>query len=171
MFKKLSTQAKLALVGYTILVLSIFQPYNNVSNDQIDIDKKYHFYSRVVYSLFMVVPILISVYTINCLTMGSAKGGPVCGVISWVNSITIFFWAALIGIFSLLSIKSSKNTFMTNTMMMQPNDMRPGLSVAMDPTTSSSIMSGGINSSISSNMSDDPINVSQGVSTTSELLM
>jgi nitrogen fixation/metabolism regulation signal transduction histidine kinase len=179
MFKNFSAQAKLALLGYAILyavlILSIFKSSNDKSNND-GINPEYRRYiiiTMIVYSLFIIISILISVYTINCLTMGSTKGGPICEIISWVKSIVIFFPAIVFAIFSLLSINTEKSNFMSSNMM-KPNDMRPGVNVAMDPTNMSNttVISGGTNNnSIIGDTIGDPINISQGTNNTSELLM
>jgi uncharacterized membrane protein len=98
--KNLSKQAKLALFGYIILILSVFLPYK--LSDEED-DNNYYLKERVIYSVIMLLPIFISVFTINCMVTGTSTKG--CGSLSWINAVLVFIWALLVFIFSFKLMK------------------------------------------------------------------
>lgn len=110
MFKNLSKQGMLAVVGYILLVLSVFLPYK-LSDDPLD--NKYYFGERFVYVIVMLLPILISVKTIDCMVSGVSGGNKMCGVLSWLNSVSIFVWALLVLIFSISMFKAEKKNVVT----------------------------------------------------------
>jgi hypothetical protein len=97
----ISNQAKFALIGYIILILSVFLPYK-LSDDEND--TQYYLKERIIYSILMILPIFISVFTINCMVTGSATRG--CGLLSWMNGLIVFIWALLTFLFSLTLIKN-----------------------------------------------------------------
>ena len=141
-----SKQAKLAIVGYTILILSVFLPNNRIATESelfdptINNHKNYHFYSRVFYCLAMVLPMLISVYTINCMTMGSIQGGKnICSALSWVNSLSVFVWAILVALLSFSAYKTVTPTSTVPTITMHPDDViniqQGPPAVSTDPVT------------------------------------
>ena len=98
----LSDPAKLAVLGYGILLLSILLPLNQMRMDETNnVEKKYNLGERMFAILFMLIPIVVSILTINCISVGSAKGGLPCSILSWVNAISVFLWSALVFVFSL----------------------------------------------------------------------
>ncbi len=104
--KNLSKQATLALVGYIILILSVFLPYKLSDEEN---DNNYYLKERIIYSIIMLIPIFISVFTINCMVTGASTKG--CGPLSWINAILVFIWALLVFLFSFKLMKSSVEDF------------------------------------------------------------
>jgi hypothetical protein len=97
-----STQAQVAMLGYVILAVSIMLPVN--------IEKEeYNLTERVVSLLMMVLPMVVSVYTINCLVKGSSKGGLPCDVLAWLNSGSILVWSVLVLVLTLLIYSNGGN--------------------------------------------------------------
>ncbi len=91
MFKNLSKQAKYALVGYVILIVALFLPYNITDDEN---DKNYYLKDRIIYVLVLLIPVFISVFTINCMVKGTAATG--CGTLSWIHAIAVFVWGLLV---------------------------------------------------------------------------
>tara|TARA_Y100000389_G_C17277701_1_gene421287 strand:- start:91 stop:702 length:612 start_codon:yes stop_codon:yes gene_type:complete len=90
-----STQAQVAMLGYVVLAVAIMLPVN--------IEKEeYNLTERIVSLLMMVLPMVVSVYTINCLVKGSSKGGVPCDVLAWLNSGSILVWSVLVLVLTLL---------------------------------------------------------------------
>jgi hypothetical protein len=90
-----STQAQVAMLGYIILAVAIMLPVN--------IEKEeYNLTERVVSLLMMLLPMVVSIYTINCLVKGSSKGGLPCDVLAWLNSSSILVWSILVLVLTLL---------------------------------------------------------------------
>lgn len=119
MLRNLSKQATLALVGYIILIVSVFLPYK--VSDEPD-NNKYYFSERVIYSIVMLIPILISIYTINCMVLGR-KGGGVCGALSWMNALSVFGWALLVLFYSLTMFHKSKQTTLYAPITIRTDDL------------------------------------------------
>ena len=98
-----SNQAKLAVLGYALLSLAFFLPVR----DPMAPEQKYNLPERALSFIVMLLPITVSVYTINCMVVGKAKGGMPCNVLAWLNSISVFLWCGLVLIFTLLLLNSS----------------------------------------------------------------
>lgn len=58
------------------------------------------FGSRLLFVLFMLIPIALSVYSINCFVVGG------CHVWSWLNAVGIIVWVLLFGL-SILAFRSA----------------------------------------------------------------
>lgn len=99
-----SNQAKLAVLGYALLSLAFFLPVK----DPLAPEQEYNLPERVISFLVMLLPITVSVYTINCMVVGKANGGMPCNVLAWLNSVSVFLWCVLVLIFTLLLLNSSK---------------------------------------------------------------
>ena len=77
---KLVDQARVALISYIVIWLATFVPTK--------LDKpRYRIKERVSLTFLMLVPTLLSVYTINCLVTGK------CEVYAWINAISVVFFA------------------------------------------------------------------------------
>jgi len=101
--KYFSNQAKLALVGYALLSISFFLPVNNPNEPP----QEYNLSERLLSFIVMLLPITISVYTINCMVVGTERGGMPCNVLAWLNSASVFVWCGLILLFTLLLLNSN----------------------------------------------------------------
>ena len=83
----LSLQGKITLLAYSIIMISFFIP---LKGDR-SIDKK------LALSIVMLIPISISIYSINCLVKGSKwKFGLGCNVLAWINSLSVLVSAVIL---------------------------------------------------------------------------
>ena len=101
--KYFSNQAKLAIVGYVLLSLAFFLPIKGPENKEV----KYNLSERVLSFAAMLIPIIISVYTINCMVVGVSEGGIPCNVLAWLNSISVFVWSFIILLGTLMLLNTS----------------------------------------------------------------
>jgi hypothetical protein len=79
----LTKPAFLAAISYVILAFAILLPFN--IGDGI----RYSFGYRFLLFLLMLVPIILSVYSVNCMWVGK------CYIWSWVNAVVIAAWVML----------------------------------------------------------------------------
>ena len=89
---------KLSLLGYTILLLSVFIPYQDTKKKMLP----YKLEKRLQVLFLMLFPISVSLYTINCMVVGK------CELWAWYNSFIIFIWCSLvffIGLCSKMNLK------------------------------------------------------------------
>lgn len=84
--------AIIAFIGYVIMALVILLPFEYPVYDEVN-DKtyvvKYDFGQRLVTLLLLTIPIILSVYTINCLIAGK------CLTWSYIISIMTVFWVLM----------------------------------------------------------------------------
>lgn len=104
--KYFSTQAKIAVVGYILLILAILVPVPNNSLDKTN--DHYNLGERIICILGLMIPMAISVYTINCMVKGISKGGMPCTVLAWLNSLSVVVWCALVLILTLILLLKNK---------------------------------------------------------------
>ena len=107
--KYFSLQAKVAIVGYLILIGAILVPLPEPHLKNNNMKKPYNLGERLVSILGLLVPMIISIYTINCMVKGSSKGGMPCTVLAWLNSISVLVWASLVLILTLLLLNNGSN--------------------------------------------------------------
>lgn len=100
--KYFTTQAQVAILGYLILSVAILLPVNMNGEE-------YNFLERVLSLLMMALPMVVTVYTINCLVLGTNKGGLPCGLLAWLNSGAILLWSVLILILTLMLYATNGN--------------------------------------------------------------
>jgi hypothetical protein len=93
--KRFTTQAQVAILGYIILSVAILLPVN-VEKEQ------YNLTERILSLVMMLLPMIVTVYTINCLVVGSNKGGLPCELLAWLNSGSILIWSILVLVLTLL---------------------------------------------------------------------
>ena len=111
--KYFSRQAQVAMLGYLVLAVAILLPINlNI--------KEYNLSERILSLLMMLLPMIVSVYTINCLVTGSSKGGMPCDVLAWLNSGSILVWSILVLILTLLMY--SGTGVVSNNMVLKNNN-------------------------------------------------
>lgn len=98
----LSKPATLAAISYMIMSLAILLPFNVTSTDPIlgQSLQNYDFGRKLLVVIIMLIPMGLSIYSINCMMMGK------CFVWSWVNAIAIAGWVILFLIASVLSFDS-----------------------------------------------------------------
>ena len=95
---KISKQMKLTLLGYVILLISIFIPYQDTNKKLLS----YNLEKRIQTFILMLIPISVSLYSINCMVIGK------CELWAWYNSFIIFIWSSivfLIGLCSKMNLK------------------------------------------------------------------
>ena len=107
--KYLSLQAKVAIVGYLILIVAILVPLPEPHLKNNDMKKPYNLGERLVSILGLLIPMVISIYTINCMVKGSSKGGMPCTVLAWLNSVSVLVWASLVLVLTLVLLNNSSN--------------------------------------------------------------
>ena len=56
----------------------------------------------------MLLPIVISVYTINCMVVGVSDGGIPCNLLAWLNSLSVFVWSFIILLGTLMLLNTTK---------------------------------------------------------------
>ena len=94
--KYFSDQAKLAILGYILLSVSYFVENSDKENEA-------NLRVKVLNYVLMLFPILISIYTLNCVVVGVDKGGVPCHVLSWLNSGSILVCSILILVITLMN--------------------------------------------------------------------
>lgn len=94
-FKHLSSPAIVALVGYAILVFIVLLPVDMYTYDdkaEKYAKQPYSFPRRLLVALLLLFPFLLSVYSVNCMMVGS------CVTWSWIVAIITVLWAAIIAV-------------------------------------------------------------------------
>lgn len=97
---ELSKPAGLAAIAYLIMGLVILLPLNIGGKDPIygeELGKGYNLTRRILIVLVMLIPIGLSIYSINCMMVGK------CVIWSWVNALIIAVWVLLFLIAALMS--------------------------------------------------------------------
>jgi hypothetical protein len=90
---KLATPAYVVAIGYLIVLIVILLPFN--INDVIDPDvaasmsPKYNLAERLFIIFLMLVPFILSVYSVNCFVVGK------CIVWSWIHAVIILLWVIM----------------------------------------------------------------------------
>jgi len=88
----LQAPAYVAAVAYLIMVITILMPFEFPAYDEVTGEEyvvKYDFGQRLIALLLMTIPIVLSIYTINCMITGD------CRMWSWVVSIVTVIWVAI----------------------------------------------------------------------------
>jgi len=87
----LSKPALLAAISYVILAFTIILPFN------IGDGYTYSFGYRMLLLLILLIPIALSVYSVNCMYVGK------CYVWSWVNGVVLAIWVLMFVLAVLMS--------------------------------------------------------------------
>lgn len=88
----LTMPAVIAFVAYLVLAFVIIMPFEFPVTDEATGESyivKYDFAQRLIILLLMLIPIALSIYTINCMMAGN------CKVWSYVVSVLTVFWIGL----------------------------------------------------------------------------
>ena len=88
--------ALLAMISYVILSFVILLPLNNTYTNDAGQAVKDTFWARVLLVIILLIPIALSVYSINCMVVGG------CHIWAWVQGIIIAFWVLLFIIASIV---------------------------------------------------------------------
>jgi hypothetical protein len=90
---KLATPAYAVAVGYLIVLIVILLPFNisNVIDPVVAVrmSPEYNLAERLFIILLMLVPFILSVYSVNCLVVGK------CVVWSWVHAVIVLLWVIM----------------------------------------------------------------------------
>lgn len=103
---KLRAPAFIAAAAYLVLVVVILLPFEFPAYDELTGEEyivKYDVGQRIIALLLMTIPIVLSIYTINCMVAGN------CLVWSYVVSIVTVIWVAIFIITALLYTFRVKN--------------------------------------------------------------
>jgi len=95
----ITTPAVMALIAYIVLAFVIVLPFEFPVTDQETGQEyivKYDFAQRLIVLLLMLIPIALSVYTINCMMAGN------CILWSYVVSFLSVFWVVLFVIMAVI---------------------------------------------------------------------
>uniref|UniRef100_A0A6C0BEU9 Uncharacterized protein n=1 Tax=viral metagenome TaxID=1070528 RepID=A0A6C0BEU9_9ZZZZ len=104
----LSQPAILASISYIFLAFMILMPFGVATNES---GKRYDFGSRLLIVLIMLIPIGLSIYSINCMVVGG------CTVWAWIQGVALALWVILFVLASILAGQNSSSD-VTNTMIM-----------------------------------------------------
>lgn len=96
---QLSKPAVLAAVAYLVMAFVILIPLDSGKCDP-QSGECYNFGRRFLTLILMLIPIGLSIYSINCMVVGK------CLIWSWVNSIIIAAWVLL---FLIAIVMSTEN--------------------------------------------------------------
>lgn len=97
----LSRPAYIAAVAYMIMALVILLPFNvSFSEESEQISTAYRFTQRAHMLMLLVIPIGLSIYSINCFVVGK------CVTWGYVNAIAIVVWVLLFVLASMISTQS-----------------------------------------------------------------
>jgi hypothetical protein len=89
---KISTPAIISLIAYIVLALVIILPFEFPVTDERTgevVVVKYDIVERLIVLLLLLIPIALSVYTINCMMSGN------CVLWSYIISLISVFWVIL----------------------------------------------------------------------------
>ncbi len=106
-----SKPAFLAAISYIIMAFTIIMPFN------IGDGMPYSFGYRFLLLLIMLIPIVLSVYSVNCMFVGK------CYLWSWVNAVAIAAWVLLFVLAVVLS--STRSAYQVGSISMQTVDEEP----------------------------------------------
>ena len=90
---RISSPAIVALVGYAVLIFIVLLPVDMYVYDDKQgqyVRRRYSFGYRVLIAMLLLLPFLLSVYSVNCMVVGD------CILWSWIVAILTLLWAVLI---------------------------------------------------------------------------
>lgn len=90
-----SFQAAVAAVGYILVAIALFIPVKPADEKKAT-EYEYRMADRFVVLLVMLIPMALSVYTIDCMVEGQ------CQPWAWVNSVMVFVWSVVIFVVSIV---------------------------------------------------------------------
>ena len=89
----ITAPALVTLVGYAILVFIVLLPLDMYTYDEKtgkNVKQRYSFGYRFIIALLLLFPFLLSVYSVNCMMVGS------CKTWSWIIALITLLWAIVI---------------------------------------------------------------------------
>lgn len=102
---KLTPPANIALVAYVIMGIVLLFPFEYPVYDEhtgTTFIVKYDIGERLLMVILMTIPVVLSVYTINCLILGN------CVTWSYVLSLVTVFWVAVFVLLAFIYTFSKK---------------------------------------------------------------
>lgn len=94
--------ALLAMISYVILSFVILLPLNNTYTNDAGQAVKDTFWARLLLVIILLIPIALSIYSINCMVVGG------CHIWAWVQGIIVAFWVLLFIIASIVVSEAPK---------------------------------------------------------------
>jgi hypothetical protein len=88
----LSGPAVVALISYSVVLLAMFFPIRPKPGQE---KTDYRLWDRVFLTLVMLVPISLTVYSVNCMMVGN------CRTWSWIQAVLIAVWSIAVFVVSL----------------------------------------------------------------------
>ena len=95
----LSTPAAIAMVSYLVLAVIILLPFEiPVQDEQTGqvVVYKYHFVERLLVVLILTLPVVLSIYSINCMVVGN------CELLSYFIAFLTVIWIAIFVVISFM---------------------------------------------------------------------
>lgn len=97
----LTNPAYIAAVAYLVLIIVIiFTPASTVMVGT-DETKPQTVSQKIVSVILLLIPIALSIYSINCFVVGG------CVVWSWINAVSVLLWVLLLVLVLILSNKKA----------------------------------------------------------------
>jgi hypothetical protein len=99
---QITKPALLAMISYIILSFVILLPLNNTYTNDAGQAVKDTFWARVLLVIILLIPIALSIYSINCMVVGG------CHIWAWIQGIIVAFWVLLFIIASIVVSEEPK---------------------------------------------------------------
>ena len=88
----ISTPAAIMLIAYGIMIVTIILPFEiplyNDETNQYDVIQ-YNFWQRILLILYLALPVIASVYSVNCMVVGN------CNIWSYVVTFVHVLWVSI----------------------------------------------------------------------------
>lgn len=98
---ELSNPAYIAAISYLILVIVIlFTPASHVIHGTKS-EQPESFSQKLVSIVLLLIPIALSIYSINCFVVGG------CVIWSWINAVSVLLWVLLLVLVLILGAKKA----------------------------------------------------------------
>lgn len=94
---KFSQPAIVAAVAYAVLLIFVLMPIDMYEVDKHGNEKKvpYNIWGRLLLMFLLLFPYILSIYSLNCMTVGG------CNVWSWIVGIVTVFWSFIVVVYAL----------------------------------------------------------------------
>jgi hypothetical protein len=98
---ELSKPAYIAAVAYLILVIVILFTPASYAIEGTETEKPQSFSNKLVSIILLLIPIALSIYSMNCFVVGG------CVVWSWINAVSVLLWVLLLVLVLVLGAKKA----------------------------------------------------------------
>lgn len=95
----LTNPAYTAAVAYLVLIIIILLSPSSTLMQDTESNKSQTFSSKILSVILLLVPIALSIYSINCFVVGG------CVVWSWIHAISVLLWVLLLVLALIISNK------------------------------------------------------------------